>query len=222
MKIDPFLKTEVGKAVYTVTKHYILEGVKTFEEFSKKMVDEFGDLLKPHMENLRSVWESAVSEHTLETARLKNAMVEAQTEAIPSSSDIHKNHQTENQKLEQENKYFGMAINPFIKKSLEIFVFLAIIISLFPPFEFHLAKEEYHGTSHVLPVKKYDFLFGDGKKLVDLDDKIWGTQSGSYLVDRKILFGELLVEYILAFFVSIILGYGIQVIRLRKISLPKY
>ncbi len=43
------------------------------------------------------------------------------------------------------------------------------------------------------------------------------SQPVYYLLKRKILFAELLIEYNLAFFISMILGYLIQKIKSRKI-----
>jgi len=122
--LEPFLKTEIGKAIYDVAKYHIQNGVKTFEEFSKKVIDDFGDLIKPHLENLRSVWESAKSEHTpkIETAKVAKA-----------SSDKNENHLTENRELMEKSKDVDITINPFLKTSVSIFIFLAIVISLFPP-----------------------------------------------------------------------------------------
>jgi hypothetical protein len=47
-------------------------------------------------------------------------------------------------------------------------------------------------------------------------DKYLVTQPVYYLLDRKILLSELMVEYILAFFVSIIVGYLISKLKLKK------
>lgn len=216
--------------------------------------------------------------------------------------------------------------NYFIKTSIAIFVFLGIVISLFPPFEF--SKRNY-----IKPIKHYDFIFGSNEKNIavgqetlfkkfynsdtlyyyknlwnesdfnlyksstdtfftvrkflfkqkmpnnkkkswiikgDIMDeqafneafsgnfyntkydnleainydkvkdeylkspKNWGyhwvntvdsvkkydeykiTYPTYRLLDRKILFGELMVEYILAFFISIIVGYLISIFISRK------
>lgn len=72
-----------------------------------------------------------------------------------------------------------------LKVSAIVFVVLASIISLFPPFLFHWDKQ-------------YDFIF----------------RSDHYT--RKILFGELIVEYIFAFLISIISGYLTQSFITRK------
>jgi hypothetical protein len=53
-----------------------------------------------------------------------------------------------------------MSKNNFIKISAAVFIFLGIIISLFPPFEF--------SKRNILPVKKYDFLFGNNRKDIAL------------------------------------------------------
>ncbi|MGD1006042.1 MAG: hypothetical protein ABR980_02285 [Ignavibacteriaceae bacterium] len=52
-----------------------------------------------------------------------------------------------------------MEKNNFIKASIAIFIFLGIIISLFPPFEFGR-------SSYNLPIKKYDIIFGSIKKYI--------------------------------------------------------
>ena len=61
-----------------------------------------------------------------------------------------------------------------IKISLIIFVFLALLISLFPPFEFgHMINTvddriTYAGVVDILPVKKYDFILNSNKKKIAL------------------------------------------------------
>jgi len=69
-----------------------------------------------------------------------------------------------------------MKKNNFIKISAAIFILLAVIISLFPPFEFGNEKlrtlSERRINSKIiekLPIKKYDFLFGSNKKYFALD-----------------------------------------------------
>ena len=61
--------------------------------------------------------------------------------------------------------------NTFIKISAAIFILLAVIISLFPPFEFGNEKlrtlSERKSNSDIvnkLPIKQYDFIFGNNKK----------------------------------------------------------
>jgi len=63
----------------------------------------------------------------------------------------------------------------FIEISIAIFVFLAVIISLFPPFEFGNEKLktlfERRGNSDIinqLPIKSYDFILGKNKKYFKL------------------------------------------------------
>jgi hypothetical protein len=78
---------------------------------------------------------------------------------------------------------------PFIKVSATLFALLALLISLFPPFDFlHQGKQ-------------YDFIFS------------------GFHNNRKILFGELIVEYILAFLISIILGYLLQRFNVKKLKI---
>ncbi len=66
--------------------------------------------------------------------------------------------------------------NSFIKISVAIFIILAIIISLFPPFEFgnEMIKTESERRSNSdiankLPIKEYDLLLGSNKKYFILD-----------------------------------------------------
>ena len=68
-----------------------------------------------------------------------------------------------------------MKKDTFIKISTAIFVILAVIISLFPPFEFGNEKlktlSERRSNSQIadkLPLKKYDFFFGSNKKYIPL------------------------------------------------------
>ena len=68
-----------------------------------------------------------------------------------------------------------MGKNDFIKISATLFVLLAIIISLFPPFKFNTKGEKYINEGgyffniyNKLPVKKYDFIFSDNKKYIVL------------------------------------------------------
>lgn len=65
--------------------------------------------------------------------------------------------------------------NLFIKSSSAIFIFLAVIISLFPPYEFGHEMAPTLSNPKVnaemkskLPVKKYDFLFSNDKKCFPL------------------------------------------------------
>jgi hypothetical protein len=69
---------------------------------------------------------------------------------------------------------------PFIKISLIIFIFLALIISLFPPFEFGNEKlrtlherNTYSDIAEKLPIKKYDFILNDNKKNIILGSYIF-------------------------------------------------
>jgi hypothetical protein len=60
-----------------------------------------------------------------------------------------------------------MGKNTFVKISLTIFVFLSLIISLFPPFEFGRAYSvnARKGTMFDrLPIKQYDFIFNSNRK----------------------------------------------------------
>ncbi len=66
--------------------------------------------------------------------------------------------------------------NNFIKISAAIFILLAFIISLFPPFEFGNEKlrtlSERKSNSDIvnkLPIKQYDFIFGSNKKSFTLE-----------------------------------------------------
>jgi hypothetical protein len=58
---------------------------------------------------------------------------------------------------------------PFINVSAIIFILLALLISLFPPFEFGNEKQNPFKGEYKLPVKKYDFILGDNKKDIILD-----------------------------------------------------
>ena len=75
-----------------------------------------------------------------------------------------------------------MKENTFIKISAAIFILLAVIISLFPPFEFGNEKlktiSERRINSDIadkLPVKKYDFILGSNKKYIFLKYNYYTT-----------------------------------------------
>ncbi len=110
------------------------------------------------------------------------------------------------------------------KIGLIIFLFLSVGITLYPPFRWDTIKfnDEYERLKFLhyynintgdLPFKSYDFLFSNYKKIS------WGWDSineKSILVnmplERKIIFGELILEYLLAgfiaFFVQIIIMFA--------------
>jgi len=105
---------------------------------------------------------------------------------------------------------------------LVIFAFLVIIISLFPPFEFgnevinNLNKgtladlESNNSDLAKLPIKGYDFIFNGDKKSFHLDNK-------NYLLERKLLMDELVIEYILAFFISLVIVTIFNYFNLKKV-----
>lgn len=54
------------------------------------------------------------------------------------------------------------------KISLKIFIILSIIISLFPPFEW----DSNTCNNPILPIKKYDFIFQQTKRIIKIGNKI--------------------------------------------------
>ena len=81
------------------------------------------------------------------------------------------------------------------KTGLIIFLFLAIIISLFPPYEF---LTDFDGSSSV----EYQFLFSRHNYH---DEKV------------KLLFGEIVLEYLFAGFISVLIQVLIDGFKNRKI-----
>lgn len=92
----------------------------------------------------------------------------------------------------------------------------------FPPFEFGNEIFSSLGRSRVgssrtsggsdfgkLPIKEYDFIFNNNKKAFPLNNN-------TYYLQRRLLFSELIVEYILAFIISILVGYTIKYWESRK------
>ena len=83
--------------------------------------------------------------------------------------------------------------NTFLKISAAIFILLAVIISLFPPFEFGNEKlrtlSERKSNSDIvnkLPIKQYDFIFGSNKKSFAL---------GYYIFTKKFYGKNFLEDY---------------------------
>ena len=113
-----------------------------------------------------------------------------------------------------------MNTNYFIKTSFVIFILLGFLISFFPPFEFgneilrSFPKDEMtevlmNPVFSKFPIKRYDFLFSSNKEYFHIKSR-W------YLLKRELLWKELIIEYILAFFISALLSYSIDKIRFRK------
>ena len=111
-----------------------------------------------------------------------------------------------------------MTIN--LKIATLVFLLAAIPITLFPPFnwgEERLQTEaerrqsidwggEYPSAKEVLPVKRRAFLFGETKQpfttkhpRIDIETKI--------SLDRKIIVGDLVLEYIFAMLFSVLVGW---------------
>lgn len=110
------------------------------------------------------------------------------------------------------------------KIGLIVFLLLAVIISLFPPFEFdnerlrklqEKERDSYFSISEEAPFESYDFIFNHDKKYIKLYSHNNYSFSNAktvnyYLLDRKILFGELLIEYFLAFILGAVIQLGIN------------
>jgi hypothetical protein len=75
-------------------------------------------------------------------------------------------------------------------------------------------KNQYHKSPNDWDFKYVDYF--DSSKKFDLYDI---SKPVYWLLERKILFGELMVEYILAFFVAIIAGYFLH--RVRAFIIPR-
>ncbi len=70
-----------------------------------------------------------------------------------------------------------ISLNPFFKYFIAVFIFLAVIVSLFPPYEWGNERlktlEERRSNRYIkdkLPVKTYDLIFNSNKKYFVLDD----------------------------------------------------
>lgn len=100
-------------------------------------------------------------------------------------------------------------------KNIFIFIFcsLSIIATLFPPCNWgdeklQTKQERMYYRELDLPIKEYSFIFSDNKKIFELG---WGWDNiqqksvrNKYTLHRKIIFSELIVQYILIFLLSII------------------
>ena len=105
------------------------------------------------------------------------------------------------------------------KVSQIIFLLLCLFISLFPPFSWgnerlltDKSQNEYYNTykaRDVLPIKQYDFVFNDMKKEFSFG-WTWERYRGSYevreVLTRHIIISELLINYLLAFLISLIIS----------------
>ena len=107
-----------------------------------------------------------------------------------------------------------------LKVGIIIFIPLAIILSLFPPFNWGSEKDSFA----YFPIKQYNFLFGSNKKVFDWEavrqehrpQYTYGTRprGNTLLLSRHIILSELFINYLLAFFVSI--GLGLIFVRVKN------
>lgn len=113
-----------------------------------------------------------------------------------------------------------MELNSYIKTAYKvgiiIFIPIAILVSLFPPFNWDLPHTN---LMNQLPIKQYNFLFGSNKQ--DFILKYNASQRSSeekikqkyFLLSRHLILSELFVNYLLAFFVSI--GFGLVFVKFK-------
>lgn len=97
------------------------------------------------------------------------------------------------------------------KTGLMIFLFFAIIISFFPPFEWQTQFVNQNFTAKATIGKSYDFIFriNDNRAYIQ---KQTSADFPDFIVSRNLLFVELIVEYLLAgfiaFFVQIVITFA--------------
>jgi len=98
------------------------------------------------------------------------------------------------------------------KIGLFIFLILAIIISLFPPYEWYCQYLRKDFDYKVLAGKTYDFLFRYNSY-----ETFLRTRNGEqYLNFRKLLIGELVIEYLLAGFIALSIELTITFVKRKK------
>ena len=92
------------------------------------------------------------------------------------------------------------------KTGLIIFLFLAIIISLFPPFEFRLQLNLSHSSfsDNIVYGKSYIFIFKTYDKISNELPEYAGSSSFiPGIENRRLLVDELVIEYLLAGFIAL-------------------
>lgn len=75
-KLDKILQPEVFKAVYTIGKYHYENGAKALKDFSRKIIEEVGDWIKPHLKGLYDKLKGEsdlIARHNLYSDRLKFA-----------------------------------------------------------------------------------------------------------------------------------------------------
>jgi hypothetical protein len=153
-----------------------------------------------------------------------------------------------------QNEEAQTVIKPFTKKPkpkinvqtmLIIFAFMAIPITLFPPFYYgnerltteaernNPISENFPNTKakSFLPVKDYDFIFGNSSKTFSVNNfRIdAGYSDNNFLYDdyydniilkRELIISELILEYIIAFIAAFIISAAVQRFANRRKSKP--
>lgn len=117
-----------------------------------------------------------------------------------------------------------------LKTTTLFFLFAAIPITLFPPFnwgEERLQTEsERHYTirwgtdfksyQNILPLKKRAFLFGETKQQFKIKQPDSEAET-EIALDRKLIVGDLILEYVFAVLLAVLAGW-LTIKRLNKIT----
>lgn len=102
--------------------------------------------------------------------------------------------------MEKERKLISENLNmKNYKTGLIVFLFLAIIISLFPPYEWRMSKMTSELTNNLIVGKTYDFIFkfNDSNCFIKSQP---GELVTKYILYRHLIIGEIILEYLLAGF----------------------
>ena len=97
-----------------------------------------------------------------------------------------------------------------------IFLFLATIITIYPPFNWdkEIVQKHRYRMYEVLPIKEHDFLFAPSQRQIQIGWS-WDSQNQKSLpfetlLHRRLDFSELILYYILALLTAAIVDFSIS------------
>ena len=116
-----------------------------------------------------------------------------------------------------------------------IFLLLASIVTIYPPYRWGeerlgtegerrrpIARGSSERVTDALPIKQYDFLFGDSKKQFQVGwewDDVAKRNAPIYLtLERRLITTELILEYLLALILSCTVSLVLTIIQTRRTS----
>lgn len=121
-------------------------------------------------------------------------------------------------------------MNNFLKSYWAIaLLIMFIVITLFPPFNWYLSsslasyiENDYKANiGNILPIKSYEFIFSSSQKTETYNRIKWFNRSGEsnkiYVpLQRKLIFHEIILNYILSSLIMLLFYFLCEKIKLRK------